>query len=264
MAADNDGSADTADTGERQQLTDHQASQIRVLHVDDAPDIIEMNRRHLEDHDERIELDIARSVADGRERFAEESFDCLVSDYEMPGTNGIEFCETLREENIELPFILYTSTSCGTLATEALSAGVTDYVQKRMGTAHLAVLANRIVRAVEARRSQQTRNRLFDVLETLEDGFGLLDEDGRFIYVNDAYAEYVGADANEVIGENLGYIYQEPPNSGEDGHFQADDAGRSTTTLRTDTAGEHVLVRTGHDGLVCAIRESGNEHKTDE
>jgi CheY-like chemotaxis protein len=158
------------DNGERQQMLNQHRSQIRVLHVDDTPAIVEMNRRSLEQYDERIELEGARNAREGLERLADEGFDCIVSDYEMPGMNGLEFLEAVRNEYMNLPFILYTTKPCEAVIREALTAGVTDYVQKEGGTAHLAVLANRIVNAVESWRRWETQNRLLEAEDTYEDG----------------------------------------------------------------------------------------------
>jgi PAS domain S-box-containing protein len=264
MATDNDGPADRegtrSDGGERQQSASYRHSQIRVLHVDDAPELVEMNRRQLAAYDERIELEVTRSVADGRERLAEDAFDCLVSDYEMPGTNGIEFCETLREEDIELPFILYTSTPSDAVATAALSAGVTDYVQKERGTDHLSILANAIVTAVESQRTRQTRNRLLESIEAIEDGLALLDDEGRFTEVNDAFKAHVGTDPDELLGEHLGCIFREGSSRGTELLRDAQETERVRTTLQTaDGSGELLLVRSIHDGLVCVIRQRGTD-----
>ncbi|WP_340102307.1 response regulator [Salinibaculum salinum] len=56
--------------------------------------------------------------------------DCIVSDYDMPGMNGIEFLEAVREECPDLPFILYTGKGSEEITSETISAGVTDYLQK--------------------------------------------------------------------------------------------------------------------------------------
>jgi PAS domain S-box-containing protein len=265
MATDDNKTADTGDTGERQPLTSHQRSHIRVLHVDDAPELVEMNRRYLEQHDERIQLEVTRSVAEAMERLAEEPFDCLVSDYEMPGTNGIEFCERVRDAYAELPFVLYTSTPSDAVATEALSAGVTDYVQKERGTAHLSILANTIVTAVESRRTRQARSRLLESMEAIEGGLALLDPDGRFTYVNDAYAAHVGADPDELLGEPLGCLFEGDPNRGEAVLREAENTRHATTPLQTESSsGERIHVRTTTGGLVCAIRQGGNQYTSDE
>jgi DNA-binding NtrC family response regulator len=81
---------------------------IRVLHVDDDPDFGEMVSNFLEREDERLEVETATSAADGLEMLAVDGFDSVVSDYDMPGRNGIEFLEAVREEYPALSFILLT------------------------------------------------------------------------------------------------------------------------------------------------------------
>jgi PAS domain S-box-containing protein len=270
MAAEDDETADAGDSrgdaGKLPQSIDHHRSRIRVLHVDDAPRLVEMQREHLEQHDQRIELAVARSVVEGRERLAEEAFDCIVSDYAMPGTNGIEFCERVREAYPELPFILYTSRRCESVASEMLSAGVTDYVQKESGTAHLAILADRIVTAVESRHSRRTRNRLLDAMEAIADGIALLDGDGRFTYVDDAYADHVGTDSEALVGQDLGDVFERDTGRGEQLRREAEDTGRATTTVQADgsaIAGEHTLVKTAPDMVVCTIHLRGDDRTGD-
>jgi CheY-like chemotaxis protein len=78
---------------------------IRVLHVDDAPDFAAMTAEFLEREDDRIEVETAGSAQSGLERLSAEEVDCIVSDYDMPGQNGLEFLMVVREEYSDLPFI---------------------------------------------------------------------------------------------------------------------------------------------------------------
>ncbi len=48
--------------------------------------------------------------------------------------DGIEFLEAVREGHRDLPFILYTGKGSEEVASDAISAGVTDYLQKGSGT----------------------------------------------------------------------------------------------------------------------------------
>jgi len=56
------------------------------------------------------------------EILANQGVDCIVSDYDMPRTNGIEFLEAVRDQHPELPFILYTGKGSEEVAGEAISA----------------------------------------------------------------------------------------------------------------------------------------------
>jgi CheY-like chemotaxis protein len=81
---------------------------IHLLHVDDEPDFADLVATFLEREDSRFTVETVTSASDGLDRLADTTFDCIISDYDMPGQNGIEFLETVREEYPDLPFILYT------------------------------------------------------------------------------------------------------------------------------------------------------------
>jgi len=132
---------------------------IRVVHVDDDPDFAALAATYLEREDDRITVETATCAERGLEHLAERDVDCIVSDYEMPGTNGIEFLEAVRGERPELPFIFYTGKGSEAVAGDAVSAGATDYLQKGDGTGHYTVLANRIANAVEQYRSKRETDR---------------------------------------------------------------------------------------------------------
>ncbi|MBV0900238.1 response regulator [Haloarcula salina] len=140
---------------------------VRVLHVDDNSDLVEVTATVLEHEDDRLCVETATSVDVALERLSEERFDCVVSDYDMPGQNGIEFLETVREAHDGLPFILYTGKGSEEIASDAISAGVTDYLQKGSGTDQYKLLANRIRNAVDARRSQRELDERTRRLESL-------------------------------------------------------------------------------------------------
>ncbi|WP_199268265.1 PAS domain S-box protein [Halorhabdus sp. CUG00001] len=128
---------------------------IQVLHVDDEPDFVELAAEMLEREDDRFSVETATSADEGLDRLAGNDFDCIVSDFQMPDQNGIEFLKSVRGEDADLPFILYTGRGNEEVASDALSAGATDYLQKGSGTDQYELLANRIQNAVEKSRSQR-------------------------------------------------------------------------------------------------------------
>jgi len=184
------------------------AEPVRVLHVDDEPGFVELTAELLPREDDRIEVETATSAAEGLDRLADGGIDCVVSDYDMPGTDGIEFLEAVREEHPELPFILFTGKGSEEIASDAISAGVTDYLQKEGGTDQYALLANRIGHAVEARlareRSERRKREYRTLIESSPASVIVLDEAFDILYLNPSAAETVGCEEPEkLVGTSI-------------------------------------------------------------
>jgi PAS domain S-box-containing protein len=197
---------------------------INVLHVDDEPEFADLTATFLEREDDRFEVETATSASEALADFAISTFDCIVSDHDMPSMNGIEFLEAVREEHPDLPFILYTGKGSEEVASDAITAGVTDYLQKGSGTDHYTLLANRIENVVESRRSQQKLaerdrdlRRYKHMINSMYESACLYDEHGRFEIVNEYLANWYNTTREALEGEesNLIRIIQEEAETGD-------------------------------------------------
>jgi CheY-like chemotaxis protein len=145
-------------------MTSGVATPSRILHVDDDPDLAELTALHLEREADELAVETATSATAGLEQLSDTDFDCIVSDYDMPGKSGIEFLTAVRETYPDIPFILYTGKGSEEIASKAVSAGVTDYLQKETGQSQYVLLANRIRNAIDQYEgrleAQRKRNRL--------------------------------------------------------------------------------------------------------
>jgi PAS domain S-box-containing protein len=178
----------------------------RILHVDDDPALIDVTADFLATEDDRFTVEAATSAAEGLDRLDDGDIDCVISDYEMPGMDGIEFLEAVREEWPDLPFILFTGKGSEAVASEAISAGVTDYLQKGTGTEQYTLLANRVRNAVEShaaeREARLARDRVETLLSRPADFIYALAEDGTVASVTPAVERVLGTDAADVAGTN--------------------------------------------------------------
>ncbi|HET7324635.1 MAG TPA: PAS domain S-box protein, partial [Halococcus sp.] len=131
--------------------------QISVLLVDDEPAVADLAALYLERfHDDiTVETETAGKAALARFSRDPELIDCIVSDYTMPGMDGLEFLAAVRETHPAIPFVLFTGKGSEEIASEAISAGVTDYLQKGTGTEQYELLANRVENAVFAHRGAE-------------------------------------------------------------------------------------------------------------
>ncbi|MFD1634459.1 PAS domain S-box protein [Haloplanus ruber] len=178
---------------------------ITVLHVDDDPAFADMAATFLEREDDRFDVETAVGASEGLELLGTMDVDCIVSDYDMPKRNGLEFLDAVRAEHPDLPFILFTGKGSEEIASQAISAGVTDYLQKGGGTGQYTVLANRIANAVEQYRSQReleaSQQRLSLFIEQSPLGVLEYNSDFEIVRLNDAAEEILGYTEAELRGE---------------------------------------------------------------
>jgi PAS domain S-box-containing protein len=192
---------------------EHSTDAISILHVDDDHDLSEMVATFLEREDDRFSVETADSAGEGLNRLRETDVDCIVSDYDMAGRNGIEFLEAVREEYPDLPFILYTSKGSEKVASDAISAGVTDYLQKEHGSTQYAVLANRIRNAVEKFTAEaelaEREKHLNLFFEQSLLGVIEWDEESNLVRMNESATDILGYTRDDLRGDSWRRIVPE-------------------------------------------------------
>lgn len=101
----------------------------RVPYVDDEPDLLEMGKIFLE-WSHQFSIDITTSAEDALRREDLQVYDAIISDYQMPGMNGITFLKLVRSRYGNLPFVLFTGRGREEVVMEAIDSGVDFYLQK--------------------------------------------------------------------------------------------------------------------------------------
>lgn len=208
---------------------------VRVLHVDDNPRMVEMAATFLEQSSDDLDVVTETSAVDGLELFERERVDCIVSDYEMPRMNGLEFLETVREVDTEIPFILFTGRGSEEVASEAIASGVTDYLQKESGVDQYEVLANRIDNCVSKVRTQEALQNSEEEFRHMVDAVTeyaifMLDVDGYVTSWNRGAEQIKGYRRDEIVGEHFSAFYPEADR----------EAGRPARLLEEAAAKNHV------------------------
>lgn len=144
---------------------------IRVLYVDDEPDLLEIGKLFLED-EERFRIDTALSAPDALNSDTLPACEAIVSDYQMPDMNGIEFLKTVRKQHGDLPFILFTGKGREEVVIEAINNGADFYLQKGGDPkAQFAELAHKIRQAVARRKAECSRVKAEQDLRESEEKF---------------------------------------------------------------------------------------------
>ena len=188
---------------------------IRVLHVDDDPSVLDLAATFLEREGERLDVETATSADEGLDRLAGADddgefgtgIDCVVSDYNMPEMDGLAFLERVREDHPDLPFVLFTGKGSEEIASEAITAGVTDYLNKGSGTDQYTLLANRIENTVSQYRTERDLRRSTERVRKLygavTDAIFVLNDEWEFTHLNERAEELLQRSEAELVGETV-------------------------------------------------------------
>lgn len=178
------------------------SNQVRVLHVEDDRALADLTATGLEKEDSALSVVTETRPEDGLTRFRDGDIDCIVSDYDMPGMDGLDLLTKVRAEDPDFPFILFTGKGSEEIAAEAISHGVTDYLQKQGGMDQYTILANRITNSVERYRAigEAARKERFlqKVLERTTEMIAVASETGEVVFVSNSVERILGYTSEEI------------------------------------------------------------------
>lgn len=147
------------------------------------------------------EVTRCRTAADALIVLEHGTYDLIVLDQRLPDMEGMELVERLSRENVSLPILMVTAHGDEELATNALQAGVLDYVAKDPELTFLTNLPRRIEECVEKHSLRHLNELLIHSLESARDGIMITDLRGNILHVNQALIDLTGYTREELIGE---------------------------------------------------------------
>jgi PAS domain S-box-containing protein len=211
--------------------------------------------RALEAHTEATVYRVSTASATA-ETLRETAVDCIVTDYSLPGENGIDLVRRVRNTTATLPILLGTTDGSETVASEAIEAGVTDYIaadasaetaeagggseaQAEVGVEDALRRTEQALREAQRSTTQRERARQFDAI--FHDGRSatwVLAPDGTLTRVNQAARDMVDADADAVVGDPFWTLPWWPDDS-----QTRDDIRRLVDTARGGEFGHAVVIQ---------------------
>ncbi len=174
--------------------------------MDDDSNFLITTKRILKQ--DAFQVDSASSVEKAFAKMRKKKVDAVVSDYQMPVKDGLQFLRELRAKGNDIPFILFTGKCKGDVAIEALNLGA-DYYLNKFGKPETVYreLAQGIRQTVKTKRLElalrKSEEKYKLIFELSPDGIGTLNTKGIITSVNPAFYKQTGFTESEIIGKHL-------------------------------------------------------------
>ncbi|MCQ1537851.1 PAS domain S-box protein [Methanocalculus taiwanensis] len=187
---------------------------ISLLYVDDEPALLEIARLFLE-RTGNYSVSTCDNPHDALKIISQDSFDAIISDYQMPECDGISFLRYLRKIGNKTPFIIFTGKGREEVVIQALNEGADFYLQKGGDPkSQFAELSNKVRYAVARKRGEEalqgSEERYRAIFEHTEAPTVILEEDTSISLVNSAFAEISGYSQEELIGRSWTEFVSKP------------------------------------------------------
>ncbi|MFZ1129001.1 PAS domain S-box protein [Methanoregula sp.] len=192
---------------------------LSVLYVDDDPSLLNLGKIFLE-MSGKLRIDTAASVGEALDKVQRRKYDGIISDYEMPGINGLEFLRHVRCHYRDLPFILFTGKGREEIAIEALNSGADFYLQKGgEQKPQFVELEHKLLTAIDRNRMRddlkESRQQLSDLIDFLPDATFAINRENKVISWNRMMEKMTGVPPDAILGtgkylDALSVINEEP------------------------------------------------------
>jgi PAS domain S-box-containing protein len=167
-------------------------SMISLLYVDDEPDLLDLCKLFLEREGE-FSVAIVTSAREGLQILAEGMIDAIVSDYQMPGMDGIEFLKQVRKDFKDIPFILFTGKGREEVVIEAIENGADFYLQKGGDPrAQFSELSHKIRQAFRRKKAEEELRMMKATVSNAAEGILWINEHGGIAFFNDTICSMLG------------------------------------------------------------------------
>ena len=184
-----------------------------ILYVDDETALLEIGKLFLENSGV-FSVDTVNSAPRALLALAGKMYDAIISDYQMPEMDGIEFLKQVRGSEIPVPFIIFTGRGREEIVIQAINEGADFYLQKGgEPVSQFAELEHKVQMAVMQRRAEASirdhERREADIINFLPDATFAVDTKGIVIAWNRAMEKMTGIKSSEILGKD-NYEYAIP------------------------------------------------------
>ena len=123
----------------------------RILVIDDEPDMLLLMSMIIEENTE-WEVETTNNPSEGLKMAMENDYDLVIADLKMPGLDGMEVFEELKEMKPDIPVIIITAYGSLEIADEARKKGVADFITKPFRKDTILFTMDRVLEIASVKR----------------------------------------------------------------------------------------------------------------
>ncbi len=158
----------------------------------------------LMDIESSLDIDNVSSVDEAFKKLTTGNYDVVVSDYEMPQKDGLEFLKELRTRNNKIPFILFTGKGREEVAIRALNLGADGYFNKQGSPETVyGELCYGIIQTVDHKQAEEALKKSEEQYRAYTENspiaFFVVNPEGKYTQVNDAATKLLLYSKNELL-----------------------------------------------------------------
>ena len=160
----------------------------------------------LERHEQSFDVQVVHDPITGLEQLAQNNYDAVILDYNLPHINGIETLKKIKKNNYTPSVIMVTGQGDERIAVQAMRIGAQDYLTK---TAHyLNLLPGILIRAIEEKqlttRLEQSEKSFFSLFENASIAIFIADASTyNLLQVNKMAEQLLGFSQLELVSKNI-------------------------------------------------------------
>ncbi|HUV61876.1 MAG TPA: PAS domain S-box protein [Thermoplasmata archaeon] len=179
----------------------------KVLYVDDEQEFVNLAIRLLGGGG-AISVSGVTSADVALKMLEDDDFDVIISDYQMPGMNGIDLLRKIRAAGIDTPFVVVTGKGREDVAVDALNSGADLYIQKSLDLKALfAEISTTVKSLADKKRAERSLLKERDFLSRIIDmnavGIAAFDLSGRIVIWNPGMEMLSGVMKESALGKTM-------------------------------------------------------------